>query len=81
MIGTTGEAQTLSIWTIYDHPLDYPQGFIARRWVIQTAGDVIASNDIRTADSLDEVRQMIPAFLHRLPRQDGDDPKIVESWI
>lgn len=82
MMASTDQAQTLSIWTIYDHPLDYPHGFIARRWSITGKG-AEATNDVVTADTLVEVRRLLPAphGLFRLPRQDGDDPKIVESWI
>lgn len=28
----------LSIWTVYDHPLDFPNEYVARRFTVGTSG-------------------------------------------
>lgn len=71
---------TLLIWTVYDHPLDYPDSFIARLSVVDAAG-VYATNKILSADSLLALRNKIPGGLYCLPRAPVDDPCIVECWI
>jgi hypothetical protein len=67
---------TLPIWTVYKHPLDYPGKFVARCWDLdQPTGVVIVG------DTLEWVRQRLPSGLHRMERNDADDPVIVEVWI
>ncbi|HEX7853800.1 MAG TPA: hypothetical protein VF503_08910 [Sphingobium sp.] len=75
-----GEADQLSIWTITANTSDFPDRFVARRHVIDRDGHS-ATDDIRVAASLDEIRGMLPADLVCLGREPGDDPVIVESWI
>lgn len=70
----------LAIWTIYDKPKDFPEGFIARRF------EVGGGNTVATADTingkLDDIRLALEkAGLVNICREEGDDPKIVESWI
>lgn len=69
----------LSIWTIYDHPLDY-DGFIARRFNVYP-GTVERTNDVRTGATLEDVRSQLPPNLYPLDRTPLDEPQIVESWI
>ena len=67
----------LKIWTIYDHPTDYPDNFVARLFLLDkpTTYLVIAS-------TLDDLRgAMREAGLIQLDRSPGDDPKIVETWM
>lgn len=70
----------LSMWTVYDHPRDYPDVFVARRFEI-TRGLSGPTNDMFTADTLDELRRLLPPGLFCLLREPDDDPKIVETWI
>lgn len=75
---TTQDA--LHIWTIYDHPRDYSKGFIARMFVVRDGYS--GPTDITvTGETLDEVRDKIPQGLYCMPRQEQDDPVIVESWL
>jgi hypothetical protein len=70
----------MMMWVVYDHPLDYPQKYVARLWNIN--GDhPAATNVIALADTLVEIRQMLPEGLSRLERFDGDDECIVEVWL
>ena len=68
------------MWTIYDHPFDRPNVFIARLWSIDKNGGKF-THEMRAAQTLDEVRGMLPRGLTCLPRLPHDDPKIVEVWL
>lgn len=71
----------LSMWTIYDHPTDYPAGFIARRFEVDGSG-ARPTRDVITSDDLDALRaQLVRHGLTPLSRALGDDPKIVETWL
>lgn len=67
----------LSLWTIYDHPLDYPEYFVAREFHLDKA-----TTNVLIANSLEELREgfrragMVP-----IPRDPSDDPVIVETWL
>lgn len=71
----------LSIWTVYDHPSDYPASFVARRHEVQAGGITVATPDAVFAPTLEEVRAKLPRDLVPIARSPGDDPVIVESWI
>lgn len=67
----------LPVWVIYDHPLDYPDCFVARLWVGEVAtGETIASTDIEVLR--DAMERM--GLVKLLPMQ-GDDPVILETWL
>jgi hypothetical protein len=66
----------LSMWTIYDHPSDFPDSYVARRFEYdQPTSDMIVG----------ELDQMRKAFLRAglicMTRDQKDDPKIVETWL
>jgi len=66
----------LELWVIYKNPLDYPNKFVARKW--------LNNNPTKTMyieDTLDDIRKKIPQNLFNLHRMPNDDPKIVEVWI
>lgn len=73
----------LGIWTVYDHPSDYPDGFIARLHEVLPGGVHRATAHTVMAPSLDEVRELLPHLRYRMriDRHPSDDPVIVESWI
>ena len=67
----------LAIWTIYDRPLDYPDGFIARLHEVPGG-----PTDMTLAGELEEIRKMLwRAGMMKLTRDDKDEPPIVESWV
>jgi len=66
----------LDLWVIYEHPRDYPEDFIARRWQLGTPTD-----DILIAPTLEKIRSKLPLGLVRIPRAKADDSVIVEVWI
>lgn len=71
--------EQLSIWTVYERPSDHPQSFVARRWL--TTPQPAPTDEVLLAGSLDSLRKKLPGGLHRMPRQSGDDPVIVETWV
>lgn len=71
----------LSIWTIYDHPKDFPGGYVARRWDVTPVGSKPTCEHIYS-DDLEQLRdEMATRMLTCIPRQDLDDPVILESWL
>jgi hypothetical protein len=44
-------------WTIYDHPADYPHGYVARKFLIgQGRREPLPTNDVLVSDKLDTLR-------------------------
>jgi hypothetical protein len=73
---------SLAMWTVYDHPLDYPGKFVARRWDVDAngpkpSGSIIVMNDLQTLRDVLEFELGLTC----LARSPGDDPKIVETWL
>ena len=69
------------MWTIYDHPTDYPKDFVARKWEIYSTGaratsDLLRSDDLATLRGLLDQQNL--CMIHRSP---DDDPTIVETWL
>lgn len=73
-------ASELSLWTIYAHPADYPEGFVIRRFYVGPGGRV-RKGEAYVAPSLEAVRKLVPTGLACLDRSVSDEPQIVETWI
>ena len=70
----------LNIWTVYDHPKDFPHSFVARRFEVRGPFPVVTDDIVQ--GELEIIRESFrQAGLVKLMRNDDDDPKIVESWI
>lgn len=70
----------MNIWTIYKQPADYPDHYVARRFDIDRK-NVIPTDDVITAHSLDILRNKLPKGGIQIPRDKADHPSVVESWI
>lgn len=68
--------EKLPIWVIYDSPIDLPDRFVARKWLLN-----MPTTKLLQSKTLDGLREKLPLGLVRMPRDVQDDPKIVESWI
>jgi hypothetical protein len=69
--------QGLEIWAVYDHPKDFPDRFVARKFIYDRMTDkVITAPDLTTLRTHFQQRGLC-----RLPRDPSDDPVIVECWI
>jgi len=73
------ECDSISIWTVYERPLDHPGKYVARRWL--ATPEPVPTDDLLIADDLESLRMKLPSGLVQMPRQKGDDPVIVEVWI
>jgi hypothetical protein len=70
----------LSLWTIYEKPLDHPDGFLARRH--EAVKGVTGPTQDHIVGDLAQIRAVFErAGLYKIPRSDGDEPQIVETWI
>lgn len=73
----------LSIWTVYDHPADFPNSYVARRFEVgkHSRGIPTVTTDIVQGE-LQIIRE---SFRHCgltcLQRDDSDEPQIIESWL
>ena len=70
----------LSLWTIYEKPLDQPDGFLARRFESNKDGDGPTLDTV--TGELEHIRDIFTrAGLYRLSRSVDDDHEIVETWV
>lgn len=67
----------IDIWTVYDHPSDWPDWYVARRFDGEEPTDDMLMNRSLAAlrDSLADMG------LTCLARSQEDDPVIVETWL
>lgn len=70
------ENGVLNLWTVYDHPSDFPHSYVARRFELdQPTGDIIQGE-------LQIIRKSFRICgLYCLKRHPADDPKIIETWL
>ena len=76
----TPRHNTLDMWAVYQQPRDYPDSYVARRYII-APGATMATVDMFIADSLAELHALLPPGLHRIERDVNDDPRILETWV
>lgn len=69
----------LAIWTVYERPADFPDLFVARKWLIQL--EPVATDVVLFGRTIQEVRNQLPPHLVQLTRNLDDDPCIVEVWL
>lgn len=75
------DGSVLSMWVVYDHPKDYPEGFIARRHEVVAGGSRPTDDTIKNADLALIQRELKMSGLYRLDRALNDDPCILEVWL
>jgi hypothetical protein len=80
LLGTKKVRDPLGMWVIYDHPTDFPDKFVARRFYIGPRV-ILSSDDFVTSDTLNGVRALLPDGLINIGRDEHDDAKIVETWV
>lgn len=80
---TESAMTALDVWTIFDHPLDYPSSFVVRRASISATG-IATLDEVWLFEDLDQCRAFIDETqpgLIMFPRDPSDDPVIVECWM
>lgn len=71
----------LDMFVLYDRPFDAPNHFVARRWFVVRGQLDSVPGESKQAETLADVRALLPVGKHRLDRHLNDDPKIVEVWV
>lgn len=71
----------LDLYVVYFNPKDFPDKFVARKFIIDYSGRQTPGHIIATANTIEEVRAKIPEGLYRQIRSENDDPCIVETWL
>ena len=74
---------SLRIWTVYDHPSDFPGGFIARMSEVSSKAGVRPTANVLMSTDLEVLRAILldDLRLTRIERDPRDDAKIVEIWV
>ncbi len=70
----------LRIYVMYDHPRDYPNEVVVRRWTVAGAA-AVAGPIVARGPTIASVRAQLPRPLYRLDSFAEDDPKIAEVWL
>ena len=73
------QADNLIIWTIYKSPRDYPGRWVLRGHEVGSGTSTPRPHCI-VSDTYTGIIDILPPGLHRLPRDEDDDPAIYESW-
>ncbi len=78
---TAPDGTALTVWVIYDHPLDYPQGYVLRAQYAMEDQTVKVDTVAWFASNPDDLRAIVPMGYTKLMPMQGDDPAILETWI
>lgn len=81
MKDTRGSPAIISLYTVYERPKDYPEGYVIRRFEIRPESPDPIPCEATYGATLDIVRERLPLGLVRLKRSIGDEPHIVEVWV
>jgi hypothetical protein len=74
--------ELMHVWSIFDHPLDYPHHVVARRAEIGHGPEPLMTNEVLCADTIEPLRdEMMRRGLICVPRDPTDPPFLVESWM
>lgn len=77
--------EPLQMWTIYDHPIEFPTGYLARLWEVHPDGAVATGHTMSGAGDfgLHLMRRFMQqqGFVCLTRNEDEDDPSIVETWF
>lgn len=90
MTATTQRRPAMDMWTVYNNPSDMPGKIVGRRFVCTdpptaTTDFVACAIGGNPEKALQTVRDLIqahdPNICVLLPRQAGDEPHIIETWV
>lgn len=66
-------------YTIYDHPSDFPDKFVVRRWLLRSGEPEPGGYFL--ADTLEGARAWIPSGCICIEPDPSDDANIIETWM
>lgn len=73
---------SLSIFTIYDHPSDYPDSFVVREFLITKDNVTIIDSLYMKASTLKEIHDEFDKTMYVfIGRSDNDDEKIIGVYL
>lgn len=87
------KADILTIWTVTTGTKDFGSRFVARPHFVghtreahrgiseRRVAETFASARYLIADTLEDLRRLLPAGLFRMDRDRDDEPVIVETWF
>lgn len=75
----TSANQELVQWTIYTNIAEYPNKFVAVKWLVLP--EPAPTTELLVADTLMELRGQLCGAFVCTARHESDDPTIVEVWI
>ena len=81
----TNNGKPIAVWAVYRWLYDPPVVYLARKWLVWPGAVCRPSifthtDEMVRASTLEDLRGMLPCWLTRIPREEGDDTTIVESW-
>ncbi len=77
----TSKEEGFSLWTVYDHPSDFPDSFVTRRSEF-VKGVPITTCEIFHDESFEAIEEFLAEKgLFAMMRQEGDDPCIIATWM
>ena len=71
----------LSIWTVFDHPSDFPHTFVARRFEAGKGTSGGPTDDVITGDLAMIRTSMEMCGLFRMQRAPIDPLNVIETWM
>ena len=73
------EVTNFEMWVIYDKPKDFPDKYVARKWIVDEKP--VPTGEVLTGNTLNEIRTKLPRDLYKVNRSPWDDACIVETWV
>ena len=70
----------LDIYVVYEHPTDYPDKFVLRKWAI-TPNEIHPEKTVIVEDTLEALHKHVPHNMARIERNILDEPQIIEIWL
>lgn len=71
----------VDMWVIYDHPLDHPDVYVARRWLMGKSGPR-STDQVLMDEQLGVIQyDLLSRGLTKYEKHAEDDPKILEIWM
>lgn len=72
----SNRCERMPLVVIYRCPKDDPEHIVARAFDVDRPTELV-----RSVDTLDQARALIPDEMVCIPRMPNDDPCIVETWV
>jgi hypothetical protein len=67
-------------WTIYAYPIDFPDGFLVRRWTVMP-GEAVPTLEAYGCESLEPLQEALIAMGLTRTAFPDPDPHILETWL